>query len=380
MPMDSHEHGLAPYRDEQIKAFVFHICSEFKPDVFQEIEISYAPFAPRLNLLSRWSESSFYQVYSARILNGENLIIDNKVLSLAIDPGTKYQRDSRKFSTTWMESGKSTMHLAKPRLRKEQVKGLSVFVESDRNFYHFVSEGLRPVMFCIEKGIPIENILLQDHCPESFYKLIAQICPNSKVIRLKQGSDVSVENLTICVQGQNFASRDANFSVLDGGAKFRNTDEFRNWILIRKVLSSSSFWQSQANTIYISRPRNQSRGVLFERRISSLIKKSGGKVLTVQDTLGKNYFSSFTNCGTLITSDGAGAANLIFMRPGSTLIELGTRIPGWKNLADAMDIKYRFIPSAKFIPRKLMTHLDFTSYAKKDISRVLRDLNQFGND
>ncbi len=375
IPMDSHEHGLAPFRDDQLKAFVFNIWSDSEPKVYQEVEISRANIEPRMNLLSEWSESSFYQVYGARILNGENLVIDKKVIPLVIEPETKFQRNSRKFSATWMERGKSTINLVKPWMRREQVEGASVFVESDRNFYHFVSEALRAVMFCVEKGIPIENVMVKDSCPESFYELIRKICPDSKIIRLKQGSDVLVENLTVCVLGNNFASQDSNFSVLDGGEKFRITDEFRTWELIRKVLSNSSFWQSHKNIVYISRPRNQSRGVLFESRIRSMIRKSGGKVLTLQETFNQSYFSSFMHAGTLICSDGAGAANLIFMRPGSTLIEMGNRVPGWKNLADAMNIEYRFIPSAKLIPSNLMTHLDFTTYAKRNLSRALRDLN-----
>lgn len=371
---DSHNHGLDPMRNHELNYFVFNILGDCQHGIFQEFNIASGDSSYPASLIGSWKESHFYLATEARLINGEALILENQVVPFLTDFETKFMRISRQFSSIWMSAAKPQMNVAKPWMDKVRITGISVLVDTDSNFYHFVSEGLRTLIHCLEQKISIQSILIREGLPESFYKLIERISPGVKVVRLKLGSDVVLESLVYSVLGKNFSSSDSNFNKLDGGEKFRETDEFRTWTFLRQEFLRTSVNYPVSKVLYIPRPLNQSRGILFERHILKEIKKSGGTLVEFRGTLHESYFLQLIEAKILVTSDGAGAANLTLLPPGSIFIELGNNSPGWKNLADAMEINYRFIPSWNLFPSFIRAKLDFTIYRKGRLLSAIRDL------
>lgn len=372
---DSHDHGLALFREDRFQVYLYGFNGKVAFNTHDAIPILENP-EEVLHVVSNWNETRFLVGRDIEIRNGDALIKGNSVIPLIDNFQVKFQRNSRVFSTTWISVNNSTpkISILNPWRPLEKVDGNSLFIEGDNNFYHFISEGLRPLLYAIENGLRIDNILVRESLPESFYMMIADLAPTTNLIKLPQGSSIILENLLFCILGESFSSKDSNFGHLDGGKAFSESDEFKSWRILRASLIEKSNSVQDKKMSYICRPLNQSRGIIFENRIKKIIKQFGGSIIEMDQANSNNYFQGIMNSQVLITSDGAGVANIALLNEGSLLIELGGDQPGWKNLADALNLDYRFLKCWNAIPSVLRRKLDFSIYKKSSLRNVLTGL------
>lgn len=258
-------------------------------------------------------------------------------------------------------------------MKKEIIDGFCVFIDASENYYHFISESIRSLLIAKEKNFIIEKILVREGLPKSFYVLLKKIAFDAELIILRKGSRVTVENLLYSLIGDDFVSNNENFSVLDYGIKFKKSDDYRSWISLQKNLKV----QKEGNgkrIIYLSRPYFESRGIIYNSRITELVSLYGGTTIDHEYMKNNDYYEEISEARIMLCSDGAGISNAFLMKKESTVIELGARFPSWKNIIDALELKYVFIPTTKKIPMKLQDIFDIRLYSKRKIKKALKDI------
>jgi len=98
--------------------------------------------------------------------------------------------------------------------------------------------------------------------------------------------------------------------------------------------------------IYISRKLVGKRSVVNENEIEEILIKAGFEIINSEELTFREQVSLFSECGVLLSVHGAGLSNMLFMAPGTKVIEMrlgkDTLNNCYYSLASALDIKYYY--------------------------------------
>jgi hypothetical protein len=114
--------------------------------------------------------------------------------------------------------------------------------------------------------------------------------------------------------------------------------------LIEKTSSASPPFY--ATKLYIVRKRAAKRKILNEREVVSLMEENGFKCIELEDFSFSQQVQLCRQAKTIVSIHGAGLTNIMFMGPGSKVLELrkddGGEMYYYHTLASAVDINYYY--------------------------------------
>jgi hypothetical protein len=242
------------------------------------------------------------------------------------------------------------------------------FVDASTNYYHFLSESLRPLVMSLQAGYQPKRILIKDGLPFQFYEILKGICPNSQVIILQNGSTTFVQNLSFGVITGKISKTNEVFSRYSV-EELRLGDEFKTWSFLRE-----HFKQEYSNTgqVYLPRQRQESRGLLNDSSVQKALKRYGFQTLDASEENFNSQLETFSQAKTFCSTSGAGLLNMIFMPEASRVIEIV--FPSghsWKFLSDLFNIRLNRVEVSSHLPKKLEHAID-TYYLP--LSRIKKEI------
>jgi capsular polysaccharide biosynthesis protein len=98
--------------------------------------------------------------------------------------------------------------------------------------------------------------------------------------------------------------------------------------------------------VYISRGKARGRKIINEEEVVPLLQEHGFQVVFFEDYAFEEQVKIMLNARHLVSNHGAGLTNMLFLRPGSSVLELRKRGDSHNNcyfaLASALDLKYYY--------------------------------------
>jgi capsular polysaccharide biosynthesis protein len=98
--------------------------------------------------------------------------------------------------------------------------------------------------------------------------------------------------------------------------------------------------------VYISRERARRRRIVNEVEVIHVLRRHGCEVIHAEDLSFADQIRIASQARYLISNHGAGLTNMLFMRPGSSVLELRHRLDSINNcyftLSSALDLRYWF--------------------------------------
>lgn len=118
----------------------------------------------------------------------------------------------------------------------------------------------------------------------------------------------------------------------DWTSSFNKTD----LLLVRDYfINQSNIIEEKKNIheyLYVSRKKSKRRRVLNEEQIETYLKKYGFEIICLEDYTFMEQVTLMKNCKVLISSHGAGLANVNFLGEKSVLVELTPKLKDYKRL------------------------------------------------
>lgn len=310
----------------------------------------------KVELVAEWTGTKLYILEDVSIMNGKSVLIDGNLLNL----------ESNQIDMNWVNEESDTLEFTGLNKGYEIVES-GLFIDANLNLYHFLSESVRPLILAIELGIPILNLLVRSGLPTQFYEVLTRVCPDAKITKLHWNAKIRVSNLLCGISFSNLSTNDEKFYATDNSVEFAQSDEMRVWAYINQRFQPI---RNTKGRVYISRSRIDSRGIWNARNIELELERCGFDVIS--NTNENDYLLRITNSLLLCSSDGAGMANMIFLPKGAQVVELSPERPGWKNMAEALELKYSNLPLTAIGKGKLGTILDMYYFRKKHLHQLVK--------
>ncbi|NBP64968.1 MAG: glycosyltransferase family 61 protein [Bacteroidetes bacterium] len=301
--------------------------------------------------LGSWMETEFRSYSDAKILHGVIFVKSdtfiNQDLTQNFQDAPFWSGPSAVWPNSMMQSGQEEFLTASC---KTEIffKETSLFINANLNFYHFLAESIRPLIYAVENNLEFEHILIRDDLPKQFYQIIEWICPEKSIKFLRFGDTAICETVVMAVMNNRLAATDEIFKEED--RSFLSTDEWKTLEFIRRKIS---FREETSQILYAERESFESRGIINARKVKLRLGKSGVDVISLNQELFLEQLKKYQSAKLFISTTGAAMTNMIFLREGSSVIELifNKRI-SWKFLADACGLQhYKFRLSAVFAGR-----------------------------
>ena len=242
------------------------------------------------------------------------------------------------------------------------------FVDASANYYHFLSESLRPLVMSLETGYYPKRILIKDGLPFQFYEILKSICPNSQITVLENGSTALVQNLSFGVITEKLSKTNEVFSHYSV-EELRLGDEFRTWSFLREHFNLK---YSNLRQVYLPRRKQESRGLLNDSGVEKLLNLHGYQTLHASEENFNSQLETFSQTKIFCSTSGAGLLNMIFMPEASRVIEIVFPAGhSWKFLSDLFNIKLNRVEVSRRLPKKLEYAID-TYYLP--LSRIQKEI------
>jgi hypothetical protein len=199
-------------------------------------------------------------------------------------------------------------------------------------YAHWILDTL-PRIFAIKDILSQYVVILPNYSKMGFRRDSLDLFPIREKIYIEKDHYVKVENLYF-----------PSFIAPTGNYHIGNITSLRKWIW--NELSGNLNYKI-GEKIYISRKKTGRRIIINETEIENLLIQKGFKTVYLEEYTFYEQISILYNTRFLISIHGAGLTNIIFMQPGSSLLEL--RLKGDFNnnmffsLANAMDIRYFYL-------------------------------------
>ena len=133
---------------------------------------------------------------------------------------------------------------------------------------------------------------------------------------------------------------------------------------------------SAADRLYISRSLAQRRKVSNEAEVLDVVQRFGFRVFHPESCPFEEQVRAASAARYLVSSHGAGLANMLFMRPGSHVLELRHQVDRVNNcyftMASALDLKYSYQTCPPLDPDEP----PHTADLRVDVRRLERNLEQ----
>jgi len=342
--LDPFNNALSAIRGPQYQLYIWGTNSlkEDESNAGREIATEIFAHMNGIHQIAEWPATKLFQIDNANVISGKHIFINGYFINLELN-----------------QSGENLLNID---LDISQFKDLTpmykeidnaIYLDANSNLYHFLSESLRPLALAIERKIPLSNILIRSGLPAHFYQLINRLCPKAIVITLNWDEKILINNLRVGISHKNLSSKEETFYRDNNTSEFVDSDEMHVWQLVNRIFQTT---QDSNRSVYISRKRNDSRGIWNAAELESKLRLSGFDV--IDNDLEPEYWSRISKSSLLCSSDGAGMANMICLAKGSHVIELSHGSPGWKNMSEALGLEYSSLPLMPLGKGKLRTILD----------------------
>ena len=229
------------------------------------------------------------------------------------------------------------------------------FVDGSTNFYHFLSESLRPLIMSLQAGVIPERVFIKDGLPFQFYEILRSLCPNSEVIVLEKGSATQVKNLSFGVITGKLSKSNEVFSRYNAD-DLKLGDEFKTWSFLREHFGGG---YSKSQEFYVPRQKQETRGLLNGLSIENFLSKNGMEIIRAHEEKFSSQVKIFSQAKTFCSTSGAGLLNMIFMPEGSKVIEIVFPFGhSWQFLSDLFHINHTKVQVSSILPKNLELAID----------------------
>lgn len=285
--------------------------------------------------------ASFDTLNDAEIWHERFIIADSKWQNIdcTTDPNLSFVAGQWQYVFQGVRSTDQCLIKSPPKKSVSLDSGIFLAGRADENWYHFLLDTLPRLLFFAElpEHIPL---LVRENIPNSAKQLLNRIS-NRKVIGMRSDTTYRVKSL-------NFLS--ARSTVFDS----HPIDDLPAIKYSPKTIARlrALVWDSYGEPQSDGRTEHQIailrdstyRNVTNIQRVKGVSEKAGFKIFDASESFYKNQIHLFANTSKVLAPGGAVLANMIFMKPASSVIALRSwrtsNLPLWRDLAAACNINY----------------------------------------
>ena len=369
-PYDSFSNALDVYRDSNIDVYIFGVHEKkeitkinslqkekmrLNWDLFQKIDYLEKDTSTQE---FTWPQTDLCLLKDGEILHGAIITKNNRLVRQDLDSPISQSNSFNNISTVWLENGNGTdvPIIYAPKTYSEiSLKGSTAFVNGNSNIYHFLSESVRILVMCHEAKIELNNVLIRCKLPQQFYELLEFFFPDLNIIIAEQGELYRCDSVFFTIYRNRLSAKEDNFQKANP-LMFAKSDEARVWNFFRSRLGAHD--RQGSELIYIPRQRKESRGIYNDKSVDKLFRELGFLIVDPNLMSALELLELLSKARLLCTTDGAAMTNMIFMKPGSTIIELYTKKPGWKNMTDTLGLQHFSFKVRSMFPIRIQSIFD----------------------
>lgn len=202
---------------------------------------------------------------------------------------------------------------------------------SSDNYYHWMTESLGKLLV-LKKYYSDCVLVLKKSMPE-YVTLSASLLGFTDVVFIEEDSVCSFEQL---IYPDLMSIRDVHNAALIKE-------------VVEKITGSFSVVKSQSRKrVYVSRAQQQKRQVINEEKVIELMTQFDFEIAYFESMSVYEQIELMINTDILVGIHGANLTNIMFLKPGSKVIEMagiGSKHLGYFYLASAVDVKYYWLGS-----------------------------------
>jgi hypothetical protein len=369
-PYDSFSNALDVYRDSNIDVYVFGVTEErivmennslqresirLNLDIFQKIDNLEDKTSSRE---FTWLQTDLYLLKNGEILHGAIITKNNRLVHQDLDSPISQSNSFNNIGSVWLENGDTTGNsvIYAPKTYNDLfLKGRTAFVNGNSNIYHFLSESVRILVMCHEAKIELDNIVIRCKLPRQFYEILEFFFPDLNIIIIEQGQLFRCESLYFAVYSNRLSAKEINFQEQNLHL-FAKSDEARVWNFFQSRLGYHN--EEGGRLIYIPRQRKESRGIYNDKSVSKMFEELGFLIVDPNLKSADELLDLLSKARLLCTTDGAAMTNMIFMKPGSLILELYTQKPGWINMTEVLGLEHFGFKVRSMFPTRIQSIFD----------------------
>jgi|LSQX01.3.fsa_nt_gb capsular polysaccharide biosynthesis protein len=227
------------------------------------------------------------------------------------------------------------------------------------NYYHWMLEVLARIHLLQKSRFTIDKYII-NHRALPFQLETLALCgiTPEKIIRPPVNFHLQAKQLVV----PSYVNLPNQWSV----------NYVRNIFLSPKIMPP----ESEGKRIYIK--RQSSRKVLNEEELLIILNKYNFKSIVLEEIPLKKQLEIFYNAMVIVAPHGAGLANLVFCKPGTTVIELFSPSflePHYWLISRLLHLQYRFIVGKRENPHHYWTGFDDLSIAPDQLLKALENID-----
>lgn len=246
-----------------------------------------------------------------------------------------------------------------------------IHINASTNFYHFISESLRPLVMAKQIQKPIRNIVIRSGLPYQFYEIIKLISPNSKIITLNLGERITIQRI-LYAEYENCLS--SNSELFRGMAlsDIKQSDEWIVWNWLREKWAPPKRGNFK---LYLPRLKFESRGLVNGINIENHLVRRGFNVLNTRKASFEYQKECLSKTDIMCTTTGASLMNMIFLPENTKILEIGYPSgDSWRFLADLLGMTYISYVMESKVPTSVLESLDFYYARINKIDSIIKIL------
>jgi len=225
-------------------------------------------------------------------------------------------------------------------------------------------------VLALEENVDFEYVAIREGLPKLFYEIIQKLILERKLIKIARNFKLPVENIIFGILSNPLSSDNENFSNLERLDSVRNSDEFKTWNFLRQ---SFALHLTGDDSVYLPRPRIESRGLANNTFIEQKFIMSGGLIVRTSNLSLEDLLSTLNRVSIFCTTDGASMINMLFIRDQSTVVEIHPfHKAGWKNITTALGLNHISIRCKSVVPGRIKTTIDTYYVPRSSISKLLK--------
>lgn len=251
-----------------------------------------------------------------------------------------------KHNLSWLESGPEYFHI------------LNVW---GTGYHHWLTE-VAPKLFIFEAEIRAGKILLPENCPKFIFEFLEHFAFDNFVLF---PGNAFVKELNVISNPNSGHYNPAHI------LPFRD-----------RVLSSFRIENGEnQRKIYVSRRNSRGRKVLNDNEVERVLMENGFESVELESTSFAEQVRLFANCESLVSIHGAALTNMLFMPPGSQVIEFYPRgftereffNACYLRLSKILGLNHRYLFSERECPSgKLSLHNDNLLVNKQNLEELIK--------
>lgn len=207
-------------------------------------------------------------------------------------------------------------------------KYLLCFDEWSSGYFHWICDAVQR-MYLVKEQLQDSILLLPEEFKREYHLSLIQYFGANEIFWLPKKSFAIVKNLVF-----------PHHLALTGNYNPDILQKFSSEIKTKKLKTE------RAEKIYVSRARRPKRNIVNEEEVEKVLSDFGFRTVFFEDYLFLEQVNIANKAKYLIGAHGAGLTNMLFMNPGSKVLELraekNTDDNCYFSLASAMDLDYYY--------------------------------------